>query len=59
LRLALELEREFPYEAHLQLPVARWGFADFNEADDQHERTNLVVSDLRNFVEDEALSSGS
>jgi len=53
LRLALELEREFPYQVHLELPVARWSFADFDKAMDQQERVDLVVSDLRDFVEDE------
>jgi hypothetical protein len=52
-RLALELEREFPYQVHLELPVARWSFADFDKAVDKQERVDLVVSDLRDFVEDE------
>ncbi len=31
-RLALELEKEFPYQVHLELPVARWSFADSHRA---------------------------
>ena len=42
-RLALELEREFPHEVHLELPVARWSFADFDESADKRERVDLVV----------------
>lgn len=52
-RLALELEREFPHEVHLELPVARWSFADFDESADKRERVDLVVSRLLNFIEDE------
>jgi hypothetical protein len=50
-RLGLELEREFPHQVHLELPVARWSFADFDEAIDRQERVDLVVSDLVDFVE--------
>jgi hypothetical protein len=52
-RLGLELEHEFPYQVHLELPVARWSFADFDKAADKQERVDLVVSDLHDFVEDE------
>jgi hypothetical protein len=52
-RLALELEREFPHRIHLELPVARWSFADFDRTTDKQERVDLVVSDLHDFVEDD------
>jgi hypothetical protein len=52
-RLALELEHEFPHEVHLELPIARWSFADFDVAADKHQRVDLVVSRLLDFVEDE------
>jgi hypothetical protein len=52
-RLALELEKEFPYQVHLELPVARWSFADFDKTVDKQERVDLVVSDLHDFSEDE------
>jgi hypothetical protein len=52
-RLALELEREFPHQVHLDIPVARWSFADFDANVDKRERIDLVVSDLLEFAEDE------
>jgi hypothetical protein len=52
-RLALELEREFPHEVHLELPVARWSFEGFDAAQDKHERVDLVVSRVLGFVESE------
>ena len=52
-RLALELEREFPRQVHMELPVARWSFADFNKSVDKRQSVDLVVSDLTNFVEDD------
>jgi hypothetical protein len=52
-RLGLELEREFPFCVHYELPVAKWSFADFDKALDKQERTDLVVSDLHDFIEDE------
>lgn len=52
--LALELERDFPGHVHLELPVARWSFADFDGKVDKQQRVDLVVSDLGEFVEDEA-----
>jgi hypothetical protein len=52
-RLGLELEREFPYCVHYELPVAKWSFADFDKLVDKQQRVDLVVSDLHGFVEDE------
>jgi hypothetical protein len=52
-RLALELEKEFPYQVHLELPFVRWSFADFDKALDKRESIDLVVSDLHDFVEDD------
>ena len=52
-RLALELERDFPGHVHLELPVVRWSFADFDAELDTKERVDLVVSDLTDFIEDE------
>jgi hypothetical protein len=52
-RLALELEQEFPDQVHLELPVAQWSFADFDKAADKKERVDLVISDLRDFIEDD------
>jgi len=52
-RLALELEKEFPLQAHLEFPVARQNFADFDKSVDKSERVDLVVSNLLDFTEDE------
>ncbi len=52
-RLGLELEREFPFAVHYELPVAKWSFADFDKAADKQQRVDLVVSDLHAFIEDE------
>jgi hypothetical protein len=52
-RFGLELEREFPRQVHLELPVARWSFADFDKNFDRQERVDLVVSDFTEFMEDE------
>jgi hypothetical protein len=52
-RLALELELEFPHQVHLEFPVVKWSFADFDPAADAKQRVDLVVSDLRDFVENE------
>lgn len=52
-RLALELERDFPRHVHLELPVARWSFADFNAVGDRRQFVDLVVSDLAAFSEDD------
>jgi hypothetical protein len=52
-RFAVELEREFPFQVHLELPVARWTFADFDRTVDKQERVDLAVTDLHGFVEDE------
>jgi hypothetical protein len=50
-RLALELERDFAGYVHLEMPVARSTFADFDSADGPRQRIDLVVSDLGDFVE--------
>jgi hypothetical protein len=52
-RLALELEKEFPHQVHLELPVVRWSFADYDSKVDAKQRVDLVVSDLLDFAEDE------
>jgi hypothetical protein len=52
-RLGLELEKEFPYSVHYELPVAKWSFFDFDKTVDRQQRIDLVVSDLHEFVEDE------
>src|SRR4051794_8361255 len=52
-RIALELESEVPLQVHLELPVSRWSFADFDKAVDKQERVDLAVSDLHDFAEDE------
>jgi hypothetical protein len=51
-RLALELEREFPGQVHLEVPVARWVFNDFNPKTDRRQFVDLVVSDLSSFERD-------
>lgn len=51
-RLGLELEREFPFSVHFELPIAKWSFADFDKTVDKQQRVDLVVSDLHDFVED-------
>lgn len=53
-RLALELEREFPHCIHLEVPVAAWTFAGFDKTLESRRFIDLVVSDLHEFVEDEA-----
>lgn len=51
-RLAIELEREFPEQVHLELPVARENFADFDANTDKRQFIDLVVSDMRSFESD-------
>jgi hypothetical protein len=51
-RLALELEQGFPHEVHMELPVARWSFSDFEPGIDRLQSVDLVVSELLDFVED-------
>jgi hypothetical protein len=51
-RLAIELEREFPEQVHLELPVARENFKDFDAATDKRQFVDLVVSDMRSFESD-------
>ena len=53
LRMALALERRFPERVHLEMPVASWTFADYDKAVDKRQFVDIVVSDLREFVEDE------
>jgi hypothetical protein len=52
-RLALELEREFPDQVHTELPVVRWAFADYNDAEDKRQFIDLVVSNMITFEENE------
>jgi hypothetical protein len=53
-RFALELERQFPEQVHMEVPVASWTFADFDRVVDGRQFVDIVVSDLSDFVEDEA-----
>lgn len=48
-----ELEKEFPYCVHYELPVAAWSFSDFNSQNDKRQYVDLVVTNLHDFVEDE------
>ena len=52
-RFALELEREFPEQVHMEVPVASWTFADFDKTIDGRQFVDIVVSDLRDFAEDD------
>lgn len=53
LRLAWELERQFPGMVHLEVPVASWTFADYDSKVDRRQFVDVVVSDLEDFVEDD------
>jgi hypothetical protein len=48
-RFALELEREFPGCIHLEMPVARFMFSDFDKRLDARQFIDIVVSDLSDF----------
>jgi hypothetical protein len=52
-RFALELEREFPQMVHLEMPIARHSVGDYDPDKDKRQFVDVVVSDLRDFVEDE------
>lgn len=50
-RLAIELEREFPNQVHLELPVVRWSFAEYDPQ--KHQFLDLVISDMTDFPEND------
>lgn len=52
-RFALELEREFAQMVHLEMPVARHSVGNYDPVKDRRQFVDVVVSDLRDFVEDE------
>lgn len=51
-RYALELEREFPGQVHFELSLDQATRADYDREKDRRQRVDLVVSDLKEFVED-------
>jgi hypothetical protein len=53
LRFALTLERVFPHQVHLELPVVGWVFANYDPGTEKKQFVDIVVSDVRDFVEDE------
>lgn len=54
LRLAYELEREFPKAVHMEFPIAKWTRHDFAPPE-VVQRVDVVVSDFSGFVDgDEA-----
>ena len=57
LRFALCLEREFPGQVHLEMPVAEWTFSDYDKLVDKRQFIDIVVSDLDEFEEDETSQS--
>ncbi len=52
-RLALHLERQFPGQVHLEVPVASWTFATYDASTDRRQFVDIVVSDMDDLVEDE------
>lgn len=53
LRMAMALETVFPEQVHIEMPVASWTFGDWDKQLDRRQFVDVVVSDLREFVEDE------
>ena len=51
LRLARELETEFPDQVHAEFKIATWTRADFNPAEDKVQSVDLAVTDFSNFTE--------
>ena len=49
LRFAFELEREFPEQVHLEVPMARWTLLDYDKKLDARQYVDLVVSDFSDF----------
>lgn len=52
LRFAFELEKDFPGQVHLELPMATWTLQDYDPKLDARQYVDLVVSDFSNFVAD-------
>lgn len=52
-RFALTLEECFPKQVHLEMPVARLTFRDYDRLVDRREFIDIVVSDLSAFAPDE------
>jgi hypothetical protein len=48
-RFALELESQFERHVHLEMPIGRTYFADFDKERDTTQFIDVVVSDLSNF----------
>jgi hypothetical protein len=53
LRLAMELERDWPGGVHMEFPISKANFANFDPAAEKQQRVDLAVSDFSTFVEDE------
>lgn len=49
LRFAVELEKEFPEQVHLEFPLAQWTLTDYDPARDKKQFVDLVVSDFGAF----------
>ena len=53
LRLAMELEREFPEAVHTEFPISKANFANYDPAVEPRQRVDLAITDLSGFLEDE------
>ena len=54
LRLARELEIEFPDQVHAEFKIATWTRTDFDPEQDPVQSIDLAVCDFRDFPEDDA-----
>lgn len=53
LRLAIQLEREWPEAVHAEFPISKANFANYDPATERRQRVDLAVTDLSAFAEDE------
>jgi hypothetical protein len=53
LRFALELERVFPQQVHMEFAIGKSTRLDYEKDAERRQRVDLVVSDLSGFEEDE------
>jgi hypothetical protein len=52
LRLAFELEREWPGAVHMEFAIGKATRADFDPTAERAQRVDVAVSDLSSFIED-------
>ena len=53
LRLAFELERQFPRQVHCEFAIGKATRTDYDPKVEARQRVDIVVSDFEAFVEDE------